>query len=55
MLIQKTSFFNLHELFPAFICANNTGSLINNLFGINIFNPAAIFFFFEDLVSLFQQ
>ena len=32
------SFFNLYELFPAFICANNIGSLINNLFGVKILN-----------------
>ena len=33
------SFFNLYELFPAFICANNIGSLVNNLFGVKICNP----------------
>ena len=33
------SFFNLYELFLAFICANNIGSLVNNLFGVSIFNP----------------
>ena len=32
-------FFNLHELFPAFICANNTGSLVNSLFGVKILIP----------------
>ena len=26
-------------MFPAFVCANNIGSLVNNLFGVNIFNP----------------
>ena len=30
--------FNLYELFPAFLCTNNIGSLVNNLFGVNIFN-----------------
>ena len=54
MLIQKyinrnsiclISFFNLYELFPGFICANNIGSLVNRFFGVNIFNPALIFFF----------
>ena len=25
-------------MFPAFICANNIGSLVNSLFGVNIFN-----------------
>ena len=34
-----TSVFNLYESFPAFICANNIKSLINNLFGVKIFNP----------------
>ena len=33
------SFFNLYELFPAFIYTNNIGSLLNNLFGVMIFNP----------------
>ena len=27
------SFFSLHELFSAYICINNTGSLVNSLFG----------------------
>ena len=26
--------FNLYKLFPAFICANNIKSLVNNLFGV---------------------
>ena len=26
-------------MFPAFTSANNIGSLVNNLFGVNIFNP----------------
>ena len=34
----------MHELFPAFICAKNIGSLNNKLFGVKIFNPVAIFF-----------
>ena len=33
------SFFNLFELYSAFICNNNIGSLVNSLFGIKIFNP----------------
>ena len=33
------SFFSLYEFFPGFICANNIGSLVNSLFGVNIFNP----------------
>ena len=32
------SFFKLFELFPAFICANNIGNLVNNLPGVKIFN-----------------
>ena len=31
-------------MFPAFTCANNTGSLINSLFGVKIFNPVPLFF-----------
>ena len=33
------SFLSLHELCSAFICANNTGSLVNNFFGVKNFNP----------------
>ena len=33
------SFFNLYELFPAFICANNIGSLVNSLSEVKFFNP----------------
>ena len=29
--------FNLYELFPAFVCADNIGSLVNNLFGVKLF------------------
>ena len=36
-------FFSLCELFPAFICANNTGSLVKSLFGVEVFN---LFLFF---------
>ena len=39
------SFFNLYGLFPAFICDNNIASFVNNLFGINIFNPVPVFSF----------
>ena len=43
MLIKKIqccliSFFNLYELFPAFIRTNNIVGLVNNLFGVRIFN-----------------
>ena len=37
------SFFNLYELFPAFICANNIASLVNNFFGVKIFNPFSFY------------
>ena len=50
----KTSFFNLHELLPAFIRANNIGSLVNSLFEVNIFNPFHVIFF-KNLILLFQQ
>ena len=44
MLIQKISiflisFFNLLELFPAFICDNNTRRLVHSSLGVNMFNP----------------
>ena len=41
-------FLNLFELSPTFICANNTGCLVNNLFGGNIFNPVPSFFLFRE-------
>ena len=31
-------------MFPAFICANNIESLVNNLFGGKVFNPVLVFF-----------
>ena len=37
------SFFNLYELFPAFISANNIGSLVNNLFIVKTFNAYPTF------------
>ena len=36
-------FFYFFELFPAFICANDIGSLVNNSFGVEIFNPFPYF------------
>ena len=33
------SFFNLHELFPGFICASDIRSLVYNLLGVQVFNP----------------
>ena len=36
-------------MFPAFICTNNTGSLVNNLFGVKIFNPFPSFNSFTQL------
>ena len=39
MLIQKLiSFFNLYELLPAFIGANNIGSQVNSVFKVKTFN-----------------
>ena len=34
---------NLYELFKAFICGNNIGSLVNSLFGVKTFNPVPSF------------
>ena len=48
------SFSNLYELFPAFICANNIGILVNNMFGVKIFNHVPVFFF-KDFNSLLEQ
>ena len=31
-------------MFPAFICANNIGSLLKNLFGVKIFIPVPFLF-----------
>ena len=40
------SFFNLYELLSAFAWANNNESLVNNLFGVKIFNNVPVFFLF---------
>ena len=40
----------MHELFLAIICANNIGSLVNNLFGVKIFNPFPSFSIFQKFV-----
>ena len=37
--ICLVSFFSFYELFPAFICANSAGSLVNSLFEVKIFTP----------------
>ena len=37
------SIFNLYKLFPEFICTNNTGNLVNSLFGVQIFNTVPSF------------
>ena len=42
------SFFNLYDLFLAFIYPNNIQSLVNNLFGVNISNP---FYYFTSFSS----
>ena len=39
-------FFNLYEVLPAFTWANNNESLVNNLYGVKIFNPVPVFFLF---------
>ena len=36
--------FTLYELFLAFNCSNNTGSLVNSLFGVSILIPVPIFY-----------
>ena len=41
--------FHLYDLFPAFIYPNNIRSLVNNLFGVNIFNP---FYYFTSFSLL---
>ena len=41
-------FLNFYEVFSAFISANDTGSLANSLFGVNVFNPVPDFFLFRD-------
>ena len=38
----------MFEFSPTFICANNTGCLVNNLFGGNIFNSLPSFFLFRE-------
>ena len=37
------SFFNLNELFPVFIRANDIGSLVNSLLGVKILNHVPVF------------
>ena len=37
------SFFNLYELFSAFISTNSIASLVNDLFRVNIFYPFSSF------------
>ena len=57
--ICLTLFFDLYELFPAFICANNKKEwlkergLVNSFFGIKVSISVSVFF--AILVSLFQQ
>ena len=51
MLIPKIQYLSdflssLSEIFPAFICANNIGSLVNSLFEVNIFNLVPVLFLF---------
>ena len=37
------NFLSLHELFPASVSANNTGSLVNSLFEVSILQPVPSF------------
>ena len=34
-------------MFPAFICAINIGSIVNNLLGVKFFNPVLVVFLFQ--------
>ena len=54
VLIQKMQYlsdfgFRLYVLFPTFICANDTRSLVNSLFGVKILIPVPIFFIFQGI------
>ena len=48
------SLFNLNELLPAFICANNTKSLVDILFGVKIFNPFPFLLLHRPIVVTYQ-
>ena len=48
-------FFNLIELFPAFICTNNIGSVVNSLFGVKILLFVLLLFFNQLLVLACQM
>ena len=37
----------MYELFLAFICAINIGSIVNNSFGDKVFNPVPVAFLFQ--------
>ena len=39
--------WNCYKIFVAFLCANIIGSLLNSLFGVNIFNPVLVVFLFQ--------
>ena len=42
--MRLISFFNLYELLPDFIRANNIGSLVSNLGGVKVLIPVHVFF-----------
>ena len=50
-------FFDLYELFPAFICANNKkewlkeGGLVNSFFGIKVSISVSVFCHFSFTIS----
>ena len=48
-------FFNFHQLFPAFIRANNIESLVKSLFRVDISNPFLFFFFSSPGFSLYHS
>ena len=53
--IYLISFFKLHKLFPAFIFTISIRSLINNLFGVKIFNPCGSLLSYHLLVIACQM
>ena len=49
------SFFNLYELFPAIVRANNIGCLVNSLLVLLFLILFLHYFFCKDLVLLSKQ
>ena len=48
--IRLILFFDLYELFPAFICANNIGSLVKNLSEVKSLNPFPFLLLLHDVL-----